>query len=858
MPILEIHNLRKHFGGVKALNGVSFSIKAGEIHAIVGENGAGKSTMMNILAGVYPGDGGKVLLHGTTYSPASPREAREQGISIVFQELALFPSLPVDANLFAGKEKMKGIRLDHQTMQTQAASTIDQMAVELHASDQVEGLTIGQQQWVEIARALTDKAQILILDEPNSALNQYETKALFQLIRRLKENGITIIYISHRLEEVFQIADRITVLRDGHYIDTWITSKTRTSEIVAAMVGREITELFHRQPQPLGDVVLEVKEMTTEGKPAPISFQVQAGEVVGLAGLAGAGVTDVFETLFGVQRAASGQMLLNGSPIKTTSPLKAMENAISMVPADRRGLGLMLNWSVLNNITLSILSRLSRFGIINHRRSSQLAQRYVDRLRIVTENLDKNVIYLSGGNQQKTLLARWLAVEPRLLILEDPTRGIDVGAKQEIYTLIDHIAAEGVAVLFTSSEIEEILALCDRILVMRKNSLVAEIPGHLADKELITEFAAGDLQAGYARLREAAGDVQKAQEILPPKEQELKKTSSPESKKSPWFIRIFQQMFSLREFGVLQALLAVIVLFSLLTPHFLTASNLLLISRQMAILAVITAGMTFVLASGEVDLSVGWIFNMVMSAMAILMSQYGVAPWLTIPLGLLLGLALGAFNGLIAVFLDLPTIIVTLGTLTLYRGLALALNGGRTVGNLPDSSFFKIGAGSIGSVSYMTIIMVLVFIVTAWILRNTRFARHLLAMGSNTHAAERIGIRTKRIRVQVMALSGLMCGIAGILGLSFLGAADPQSGSGYELSAIAAAIIGGAQLGGGSGTIWGSLIGIALIMAIQNGLVLLGLRPAWQIASTGLVIIAAVTLDYLTRTRRKKAAAQTH
>ncbi|MCA9906815.1 MAG: ABC transporter permease, partial [Anaerolineae bacterium] len=299
----------------------------------------------------------------------------------------------------------------------------------------------------------------------------------------------------------------------------------------------------------------------------------------------------------------------------------------------------------------------------------------------------------------------------------------------------------------------------------------------------------------------------------------------------------------------------VIILFSLLTPFFFTASNLLLISRQMAILGVIAVGMTFVLASGEVDLSVGWTFNMVMSAMAMLMVS-GVNPWLTIPIGLALGVLLGVFNGLFAVIFKLPTIIVTLGTLTLYRGLALSVSGGRTVGNLPESSFFEIGSGNLGGVPLMSIIMIVVFVVGAWLLRNTQFARHLLALGANRQAAERVGMRVARLRILVMAFSGLMCGIAGVLGLAFLGAADAQSGSGYELTAIAAAIIGGAKLGGGSGTVWGTLIGIALIMAIQNGLALMGLPPAWQISSTGIVLIAAVTVDYLTRSRRRAATEQ--
>ncbi|MBE0690984.1 MAG: ATP-binding cassette domain-containing protein, partial [Anaerolineae bacterium] len=525
----------------------------------------------------------------------------------------------------------------------------------------------------------------------------YETDVLFNLIERLKARGITIIYISHRLEEVFRIADRITVLRDGHYIQTWDKAETNTSEIVAAMVGRKSDEMFARESSVRPQIVLEVEQLSVKGKLEPVSLCVQSGEVVGFVGLADAGVSVLFEALFGVQRTSGGRISLNGQPAQVFDPRAAMQHNVGMVPADRRGLGLMMNWSVLDNLTLSILTRLSHLGIIDQRKTQQTAADYVERLNIITDNLNKGVVYLSGGNQQKTLLARWLATQPQLLILEDPTRGIDVGAKHEIYQIVDQIAAEGVGVLFTSSEIEEVLALCDRILIFRNHRLIADIPRHAADKSLVMEFSAGDVSTAQNSLRSRL-TAQANATILPEyagadTHHEQEAPAEPRRQgSSPWL-----RLMSIREIGVAQALIAVVVLFSLLTPFFFTASNLLLISRQMAILGVIAVGMTFVLASGEVDLSVGWNFNMVMSAMAVLMVN-GVDPWLTIPIGLALGALLGVFNGVFAVVFQLPTIIVTLGTLTLYRGLALSLSGGRTVGNLPDSSFFQIGSGNIGGV----------------------------------------------------------------------------------------------------------------------------------------------------------------
>jgi len=849
-PILQLAGVSKSFGGVQALRAVTFDIRRGETHAIVGENGAGKSTLMNILAGVYAYDSGQIALNGQAYAPANPYEARAKGISIVFQELALFPALPVEANLFVGKERLNGAQLDHHAMREATQAIIQQMAVALRPTDLVGSLAIGEQQWVEIARALTDQAQVLILDEPNSALNQYETQTLFRLIDHLKAQGITILYISHRLEEVFQIADRITVIRDGEYVGTWAKRDTTISAVVTAMVGRKANALFERQPAVRDNTVLEVENLSVPGRLLPLSFCLRSGEVVGVVGLLGSGTSELFGALFGVESGAQGKVKLDQQVIQTRTPREAMRHAIAMVPADRRNLGLMLNWSVLDNMTFAVLDRLSRYGVINAKQARQTGKASVDQLHIITDSMDKGILRLSGGNQQKALLARWLAIKPRLLILDDPTRGIDVGAKREIYTLIDAIAAQGVAVLLTSSEIEETLALSDRILVLRDGRLVAELPWQAFSKTLVTELMAGDLAAGQRELAARLGGT-----LTPTVHAAPARPSDAETQAAPprRFERALRRLIGVREVGVLLALLLVVLTFSLLTPYFFTASNLLLITQQMAILGMITVGMTFVLAAGEVDLSVGWIFNMAMTAMALLMKNQGLDAWLTIPAALLLGAVLGAVNGLLAIWLELPTIIVTLGTLTLYRGLALTLNGGRTVRDLPASSFFQIGSGTFGSVSYMTIIMLVTFVIGAWLLRNTRVARHWLAIGGNTQAAERLGLRTKALRVAVMTFSGLLCGAASVIGLAFLGAADAQSGAGYELTAIAAAVIGGAQLGGGSATIWGSLIGITMIIGIQNGLSLMGLRPAWQIASTGILIIVAATVDYLTRAYRKRA-----
>ncbi|HEX2979321.1 MAG TPA: ATP-binding cassette domain-containing protein [Anaerolineaceae bacterium] len=874
--ILRLEHIKKYFGGVKAVDDVSFSIAQGEVHAIVGENGAGKSTLMNILAGVYRVDSGTIYYHGERFDPENPRMARAKGISTVFQELNLFEDLNVEANLFAGNEVSHHGILAHSAMQERSSQLLQAMNIALAPTDMVGELPIGQRQWVEIARAMTENSDVLILDEPNSALNQSETEDLFRLIENLKARGITVIYISHRLEEVFRIADRITVMRDGHYIHTWKICETAISEVVAAMIGRKVTELSVRHHQPAQDVVLETQSLSYEDRLQNVSVRVHKGEVVGVVGLSGAGTTELFEMLFGIQRPTSGKILFRGEELKIGSPKIAMNHKVAMVPSDRRNLGLMLNWSVLDNISLAVANRLAKFGILQHRDMKAMAQNYVEQLQVATDNLGKQVQFLSGGNQQKVLLSRWLATNPELLILDDPTRGIDVRAKQEIYELVDQIACQNVSVLVTSSELDEILLISDRVLVLRKGKLVADLPSKVCDKTLVMEFVAGDPQSGKKKLLSRLSDFSLEENSIKLFEENFNTTSDPQAvedpssggnrqtaAQSPTGKRLvsgfndigstIKKIGAVREMGVLQALIFVTLLFSLLSPFFFTIDNISLILRQMSIVCLISIGMTFALSSGEVDLSVGWIFNAAMSCMAFLSVTTGLDAWLLIPVGLIFGLVLGAINGLLAVGLNLPTMIITLGTMTIYRGISLAINQGRTISGLPESTFFTIGKGGIGPISYMSIIMLVFIVIGAWVWKNSVFVRHLLIMGGNSTAAERVGVQNKRLRIVVMAFSGLMCGFAAVLGLSFLGAADAQIGRGYEMLAVASAIIGGAQLNGGSGTIWGTLIGVGLIMTIQNGLVIVGMSPAWQTTFTGIVILTAVAIGYLTKNRRRRA-----
>ena len=824
----QLDHVCKSFHSVKAVNDVSFAIGKGEVHAICGENGAGKSTMMNLIAGVYRADSGEMRLDDQVYDPKNPADARKAGVSIVFQELSMFSLQTTEMNIFAGKELTIGLSLDHKEMRRRTQQVLDEMELNIDLDTPVELLTIGQRQWIEIARAIADDAKILILDEPNSALNMYETEILFRIIREQTAKGMTILYISHRMDEVFEISDRISVMRDGRYIKTLNTADTNVDEIISLMLGHDAKCVYTRTPAAMGDVVLDVQHLIVGDAVQDVSFQVRAGSVVGLSGLAGCGYETILKVLFGLQSFDSGTIILDGEVISPSSPLDAMKKNIAMVPSDRRDTGLMTEWSIAHNIAQSVLRMTSRKGLIRHKDNRRIAEEYIRQLNVVCTSPDNAVIELSGGNQQKVLLAKWLATNPKLLILDDPTRGIDVGAKQEIYQLIDRITRQGFAVVLTSSEIDELTALSDEILLFRNGKHIKTVPAGTT-KGTILKYIAGEPVEHTAVQENAAEEA------------------TPEEK--PSLLHRLKKLLHFKESGVLLALIAVIVGFAVFVPSFMTGGNMSVILKQMSILGILTFAMTFVFCANEVDLSVGMVLNATMGIMALLMTSTGLDPWLCVLVGLVFATALGALNGLLAVAFDLPTIVITLGTMSIYRGLALVINGGKTISGLPAGSFLNMARIQIGGMSLLSVICLVIFALCAWMFRNSKYARHLLLSGDNQIAAKKRGINTNRLRVGVMAMSGLMCGIGAAMTLSNLTSADTTTGSDYAMSVIGAVVIGGTKMGGGSGSMWGSLIGIALVTVIQNGLVFLGLQSGWRSLFIGVTMLIAIAIDTVVEKR---------
>ncbi len=483
--LLEMRSVSKRFSGVQALSEVHFRVERGEIHALVGENGAGKSTLIKILSGLYSRDAGSIFLDGREVNFRDPLECQQAGVAVIYQDFDLAPNLSVEENLLLGKEPARWSFLRRRRMRELAAEYMSAVDRHIANSTLVGKLTVAQRQRVAIAKALSSRARLLVMDEPTSALAAEEIERLLALIRRLKRGGTSVIYISHKLDEVFAIADRITVLRDGKYIATRETAQTSAGEIVSLMVGRQLQDFFVRQSRPAGEVVLSVRGLGRKGAFADVSFQLRRGEILGMYGLKGAGRSELARVVFGLDRRDAGEIRLGGARVEFRSAHDAIRHRLGLIPEDRKTQGLFPNMSVKENTSLVSLGDLSAQSFIKKKAEQRLVGEYIQRLHIRAAGLAQPILDLSGGNQQKVILARWLAIKPQVLILDEPTAGIDVGAKAEIYRLMAELAAQGLGLLLISSELPEVLAVSDRILVMHQGRLVAEMDAREAGEERI-------------------------------------------------------------------------------------------------------------------------------------------------------------------------------------------------------------------------------------------------------------------------------------------------------------------------------------------------------------------------------------
>ncbi len=495
--MIEMTGITKAFSGNVVLRDVQFSLMDGEIHALMGENGAGKSTMMKILTGIYSRDAGEIKVDGVPVNFQSPKEAEKLGIAVIHQELNILPHLSVAENLFLGNEKTVGRTgiLRAGLMNKEATELLAKLGLNIDVRVPAGSLSVGKQQIIEIAKAINSNAKYIVMDEPTAALTDREIETLFVTIRELKSKGISFVYISHRMEEIFAICDRITILRDGEYVGVREIPKTSFDEIVQMMVGRELGERFPSRQCPLGDVQLEVKNLTCKDVFSDINFAVRKGEVLAVAGLMGAGRTEVAQAIFGTRTKSSGEIFINGKKTSIKHPIQAMKNGIAFVTEDRKTEGLVLDFSIKENMFLTSLDQVSKAGIIQSKIETEEAKKYIDQLKVRCTDGEQIVGSLSGGNQQKIVIAKWLSTKPGVLILDEPTRGVDIGAKKEIYSIINSLADQGVAILMISSELPEVIGMADRVLVMHEGKQTAILEKEQLTQETIMHYATGGVKS---------------------------------------------------------------------------------------------------------------------------------------------------------------------------------------------------------------------------------------------------------------------------------------------------------------------------------------------------------------------------
>ncbi len=490
--ILEVKNVRKEFPGVLALDDVNFDLKAGEIHALLGENGAGKSTLIKIISGVYKAEAGEIIIDGQKKIFNNPHEALNNGISTIYQEFNLVPHMNVSENVYLGKEDVISERfgiLDRRKMKNETKELLNSINLSLNPNEIVKGLGIAKQQLLSIAKAIFRKAKVIIMDEPSAVLTAKEFEYLLKLIRGLKSEGIAIIYISHRIEEIFQIADRVTVLRNGKLIGTNKINDIDIDQLIKMMVGRRLEEKYHKATVKIGSDLFEVENINRKNILKNISFTLREGEILGITGLVGAGKTELARAIFGADKIDSGIIKIKNEVVEIDNPSNAINNKISFIPEDRKNGGLVLEMSVKHNITLANLNQLVKMSVINLKKEKEIAREFKGKLSIKTPNLERKTLYLSGGNQQKVVIAKWIFADARIFIFDEATRGIDIGAKVEVYDLIMDLVKQGAGVIFISSEFEEILGICDRILVMSKGRVTKEFNVKETDKEKILKAA---------------------------------------------------------------------------------------------------------------------------------------------------------------------------------------------------------------------------------------------------------------------------------------------------------------------------------------------------------------------------------
>lgn len=820
-PLLECLGVGRTFPGVVALHDVSVRLLAGEVHALVGENGAGKSTLINLLCGVLRPTTGELRMDGAPLHLADPVAARRLGIVAVHQESELFPTLSIAENLALSQGLPTGpfgwVRWNE--VHRDAAEAVAVLHEPLDVRRPASGLRVAQRQMLQVAHAVSQQARFVILDEPTSSLSGSESDWLFAQIRSLRERGVGILYVSHRQEEIFALADRITVLRDGKLVWTKPRLEVDRASLVAAMVGRDYA---HRAPQSKstsGKEVLSVRSFTdADGLFRNVSLNVHSGEVVGLYGLIGAGRTELAQALFGMRK-CTGAVRLDGTPYRPSSPSAAVKAGIAYLPEDRLTEGVFRGQSITFNTVLASLKRWS-FGLfLKPGAESKSAAEVAKDFGVKHRDLTQPIGELSGGNQQKVVLGRWMLAQPKLLLLDEPTRGVDVCAKAELHALIRKSAQDGAGVVLISSELEEITTHSDRVVVFREGEIAGEFPASSEHAVAIAEAA------------------------LPQKEKSVEASKHQRPRPS--------RSLPTAELALGGAVLALATTLSFTTNAFLTSANLASVVEDASLWLMLALAAATVIIAGAIDISVGSIFALAAGVSAAALKS-GASTSLAVAAGIGAGVLASGLNAGVTIAARVHPIVVTLGMLTLYRGLlrfVFAAGGWTILGDLP-ADFRWLALGNFGGLSIA--VWIAAALAVGCHLWWTQFAsgRRLFALGGSPSAARLVGVSKGKTWFAAFAVAGLLTGAAAVVALARNGSMQSTFGQGYELRAITAAVIGGVAVTGGRGSVLGVGLGSLLLSLIQNALILWRVPAIYYDLVSGGLLLAAVLLDVAARRRR--------
>lgn len=814
--VLQLEQIGKSFGGVAALRGAGLDIRPGEIHGLVGENGAGKSTLINIATGVLQPDGGSILLEGQPVHIGGPQQARTLGIAVVHQESELFSQLSLAENMLLGRGLVRGPGgfIHWGGTYREAHDNVAAMGETFDVRAMAGGLSLARRMMSEIAAAVSEKAKILFLDEPTASLTLREIENLFAQIRRLRDAGVGLVYVSHRLEEVLELCDRVTVMRDGQTIWTKPTTELTMDSMVAAMVGREMGMLQPRAKTVTGPVRLRVQGATAQdGSFHDVSVDVAQGEIVGLYGFVGAGRSEFAQALFGLRPLSAGSVTIDDKPVNARSPREAVQAGLAYLPEDRLVQGIFRTHSLRTNATVAVLRRLSAFGWVKGRQERAVAERVVQEMRVRARTIEQPIGTLSGGNQQKVVFGRWQATAPKVLILDEPTRGVDVGAKAEIHNLIHGLAEGGAAILLISSELPEVMAMSDRVVAISEGRVRGVFDPKTQGQEAIAE-------AAVPRSSAQSGAVEKPR------------------------VSRLSSLLRFRELGLVSFILLLTLGMAAYDPKaFLSVDNFLGVLSNAALPAVMAQGAMLIICAGGIDISVGAMIGLV-GALAALMATAGWPPLVCLAAAMGLGCGFSLLNGGLSLVARIHPIIVTLAGISIYRGIMRVVTHADEIRFLPDA-YRALAWGNLLGVPKLIWYSLAVTLITHLLLRYRLTGRRILALGNSDTAARLIGLSKSKLTLFVFGYSGLLVGLTSVLYPAYYGGVQANTGEGMEMKAIAAAVIGGTNILGGRGSAIGTLLGAFLVALLYNVLVLARVSSYWQNIFVGALILMAVLLDAL-------------